>query len=54
MVGSPILTAPCPIVLAALGFDFLGWVNVVKIYHSTSAKIADRKSPKTKVVRRTP
>ena len=30
-----------------------GKVKLAKIYHSTSAKIADRKSPKTKVVRRT-
>jgi hypothetical protein len=31
-----------------------GKIKVAKIYHSTSAKIAARKSPKTKVVRRSP
>ena len=42
LVGSPILTATCPIVLAALGFDFLGWVNVVNIKRAGIRETAAR------------
>ena len=42
LVRVPILTAPCPIVLAALRFDFLGWVDVVDIKRARIRETAAR------------